>query len=94
MIDNETFKTLASLSRLKITQEEQETLQGQLNGIFDWIEQLRAVDTTGVTPVATLNLDQMPMREDVVTLEASQDQILSNSCDATFGMFSVPKVVE
>ncbi len=94
MIDDATFKNLAMLSRLKISPEEQSVIQGQLNGIFDWIEQLRGVDTTDVIPVATLNLDEMPKRADVVVMTATQEQILSNGPDTAFGMYSVPKMVE
>lgn len=94
MIDDKTFHNLANLARLKITPEEQALLQPQLNGIFGWIDHLQSINTDGVDPVATLNLDQMPRRLDEVKQHATQEQVLANGPDVAYGMFSVPKVVE
>ncbi|HTN41516.1 MAG TPA: Asp-tRNA(Asn)/Glu-tRNA(Gln) amidotransferase subunit GatC, partial [Asticcacaulis sp.] len=49
-IDVATVKKVASLSRLRESDERLESLAGELNGILGWIEQLNEVDVTGVEP--------------------------------------------
>ena len=43
---------IANLARLELTSSESERMLTQLNGFFDIVEQMRAVDTSGVTPLA------------------------------------------
>ena len=50
-LDKETVRKIASLARLKVPDEELETMAGELNNILGWIEQLREVDTEGVAPI-------------------------------------------
>src|SRR5574340_915715 len=48
----EQVRRIAALARIEISPAEAETTRDQLNGIFRFIEQMQAVDTTGVTPMA------------------------------------------
>lgn len=44
---------IANLARLELSEAEQASLLGELNGFFDIVERMRAVDTTGVAPLYT-----------------------------------------
>ena len=44
---------IANLARLELSPAEQASLLGELNGFFAIVEQMRAVDTTGVAPLYT-----------------------------------------
>ena len=72
-------------------------MQAELNGILGWIEQLQAVDTEGVEPMAGGAPEGQPamrMREDVVTDGDRVEEVLANAPDRIENYFGVPKVVE
>lgn len=93
-LDTETVKHVARLSRLKINQDEIETVKNNLNGIFDFIGQLQEVNTEDAQPMVTSDQKGMPMREDVITDGNCVDKILANAPEKAENMFVVPKVVE
>ncbi len=97
-LDTATVRRVASLARIRLTEEQVPQLQAELNGILGWIEQLQAVDTEGVEPMAGGNpLDTkagMRMREDAVNDGGQRDAVLANAPEKHEGFFLVPKVVE
>jgi aspartyl-tRNA(Asn)/glutamyl-tRNA(Gln) amidotransferase subunit C len=93
-LDKETVARVATLARIKVPDSELEGLALELGQIMGWIEQLNAVDTSGVEPMARVVDMKLPMRADRVTVPADQRGILSNGPQATPEFFAVPKVVE
>ncbi len=93
-IDVATVKKVASLSRLRESDERLEALAGELNGILGWIEQLNEVDVAGVEPMTTAVEMPTPMRDDVVSDGDKVAQIVANAPKSIDGFFVVPKVVE
>ncbi|CAM3339428.1 Asp-tRNA(Asn)/Glu-tRNA(Gln) amidotransferase subunit GatC [Asticcacaulis taihuensis] len=93
-IDVATVKKVASLSRLRKSDERLQSLAGELNGILGWIEQLNEVDVSGVEPMTTAIEMPQPMREDVVTDGDKVREIVANAPKTVDGFFIVPKVVE
>jgi aspartyl-tRNA(Asn)/glutamyl-tRNA(Gln) amidotransferase subunit C len=96
-LDADTIRRIASLARIRVSDEEVGKLRGELNGILAWIEQLNEVDTEGVAPLSGAARMALRMREDVVTDGGIRDKILANAPerigpDGAF--FAVPKVVE
>lgn len=85
---------IARLARIRIAPEEVGHYQNELNGILKWIEQLQAVDTEGVAPLASVSDQSLPWRADVVTDGGIQEQVLKNAPNASYGCFAVPKVIE
>jgi aspartyl-tRNA(Asn)/glutamyl-tRNA(Gln) amidotransferase subunit C len=51
-LDAATVRRIASLARIRLEEEEVGRMQVELNGILGWIEQLQAVPTEGVEPMA------------------------------------------
>ncbi len=89
---------IANLARLELRPEESERMLTQLNGFFDVVEQMRAVDTTGVEPlshpVAAIQDIALRLRDDVVS-EPNQREANQQSAPAVErGLFLVPKVIE
>lgn len=93
-IDVATVKKVASLSRLRESDDRLATLAGELNGILGWIEQLDEVDVTGIEPMTTAVEMPTPMRDDVVSDGDKVSQIVANAPRTVDGFFIVPKVVE
>jgi len=89
---------IASLARLQLAPAESERMLGQINGFFDLVEQMRAVDTTGIEPlahpVAAIEDITLRLRDDRVS-ESNQREANQRSAPAVEnGLFLVPKVIE
>lgn len=89
---------IAHLARLELSAAEQAALLAQLNGFFTIVEQMGAVDTTGVeplyTPLSAVQEVSLRLRDDAVT-ETDQRAINQRSAPAVEdGLFLVPKVIE
>ncbi|MFT3813241.1 MAG: Asp-tRNA(Asn)/Glu-tRNA(Gln) amidotransferase subunit GatC [Acidovorax sp.] len=89
---------IAHLARLELSDTESERMLTQLNGFFGIVEAMRAVDTTGLTPlahpVAAVQPVQLRLRDDVAS-EPDQREANQQSAPAVErGLFLVPKVIE
>ncbi|MBQ0932611.1 Asp-tRNA(Asn)/Glu-tRNA(Gln) amidotransferase subunit GatC [Ideonella sp. 4Y16] len=89
---------IAHLARLELSSAEQQAMLTQLNGFFDIVAQMGAVDTSGVEPLFTplsAAMDvHLRLREDAVT-EPNQREANQRSAPAVEnGLFLVPKVIE
>lgn len=93
-IDNATVTKIASLARIRVEEDEKAKYAAQIGGIMQWIEQLNAVKTDGVEPLASVMDITLPLRKDEVTDGNKQADILANAPEATSGFFAVPKIVE
>ena len=93
-LDKATVARIATLARIRVSEDQLEPLAAELSGILDWVEQLMAVDTEGVPPMTSVAEMTLPMREDVVTDGADRDAVIGNAPRAARGFYAVPKVVE
>lgn len=87
-------KRLATLSRLRLTDEEAESFLGELNAILDYVEKLSSVDTTGVEPTAQVTGLKNVMRADeLIDYGPSRDELLKNAPAHHDGYIKVKKVL-
>lgn len=93
-VDDKTVRRIARLARIKITDEEAKSLEGELSGILNWVEQLDEVDTSGVEPMTRIVAQQLKMRDDRVTDGGIADAVVKNAPMIDDHYFVVPKVVE
>lgn len=85
---------LAHLARLEIDPAESAAVLDKLQAIFGLLDQLNAVDTTGVTPMAHAQDVAAALREDVVT-EGDQHALFQSVAPAVEdSLYLVPKVIE
>ena len=93
-VDQNTVRRIARLARIAVTDEEVPHLQGELNAILAFVEQLNEVDVEGVEPMTSVTPMSMKKREDRVTDGGYPDQIVRNAPATEDNFFLVPKVVE
>ena len=93
-VDSKTVKRVAHLARIKVSDDEAEALQGELNTILGFVEQLNEVDVAGVEPMTSVMPMAMKKRADVVSDGGKADDILANAPASEDHFFQVPKVVE
>ncbi|PZA12250.1 Asp-tRNA(Asn)/Glu-tRNA(Gln) amidotransferase GatCAB subunit C [Rhodopseudomonas palustris] len=93
-VDAATVRRIAHLARIAVTDDEVPHLQGELNAMLAFVEQLAEVDVDGVEPMTSVTPMQMKKRADVVTDGDIADQVVANAPAAEDHFFLVPKVVE
>jgi aspartyl-tRNA(Asn)/glutamyl-tRNA(Gln) amidotransferase subunit C len=93
-VDRETVRRVARLARIAVSEDEVPKLQGDLNTILGFVEQLNEVDVTGVEPMTAVVAMKMKVRPDVVTEGDKADAVTANAPTKAEHFFVVPKVVE
>lgn len=93
-LDLEQVRRIAHLARIEVTDAEAERTLAQLADIFAMIEKMRAVDTTGIEPMAHPLGGSQRLREDVVTETDRRSENMRNAPEQQDGLFLVPKVIE
>jgi aspartyl-tRNA(Asn)/glutamyl-tRNA(Gln) amidotransferase subunit C len=96
-------KRIAHLARIEINDTEAEATLQKLSGILGLIEQMQAVDTTGISPMSHSQDVTQRLREDVVTKTNQRDAFQQNApaigngstqSAVENGLYLVPKVIE
>ena len=85
---------IAHLARIEVTENEAQATLSKLGGILGLIEQMQAVDTTGVIPMSHSQDVSQRLREDVVTEINQRALFQSNAPAVENGLYLVPKVIE
>ena len=93
-VDKDTVRRIARLARLKIEEERVEPMVAELNGILNWVEQLKEVDVEGIEPMTSAVDHRLKMRDDVVTEPNNADALMVNAPGGEDHFFVVPKVAE
>jgi aspartyl-tRNA(Asn)/glutamyl-tRNA(Gln) amidotransferase subunit C len=93
-VDKERVAQIAKLARLRVPDEQQEALAGELNNILTWVEQLGELDTEGVAPMTSVVEVKLPERKDVVNDGGDPEKVLANAPERVQDFYAVPKVVE
>ena len=87
-------RRIASLARVEVSDAEAELALGQLREIFALIEQMQAVDTSGIEPMSHAQDVVARLRPDQVT-EADQRALFQSVApQVEDGLYLVPKVIE
>ena len=93
-LNQQDVQRIADLARLELTADELELFTRQLGDILTYVEQIRALDTTGVAPTSQV-LNRPVDRDDVPADTLSREDLLRNAPDAALeaGLFKVPRVI-
>jgi aspartyl-tRNA(Asn)/glutamyl-tRNA(Gln) amidotransferase subunit C len=93
-VDETTVRRIARLARIKISDEEARSLEAELSGILNWVEQLKEVDTANVEPMTRVVPIELKKRNDVVNDGEIADDVTKNAPLVEDHYYVVPKVVE
>ena len=93
-VDAATVRRIARLARIAVDESEVPHLQGELNAMLAFVEQLSEVNVEGVEPMTSVTPMAMKKRPDVVTDGGIADDIVRNAPATEDHYFLVPKVVE
>jgi aspartyl-tRNA(Asn)/glutamyl-tRNA(Gln) amidotransferase subunit C len=93
-VDAATVRRIAHLARIAVTDAEVPHLQGELNAMLAFVEQLQEVNVDGVEPMTSVMPMEMKKRADVVNDGEIVDAVTRNAPESEDHFFLVPKVVE
>lgn len=93
-VDAETVKRVAKLARIAVDDERAIKMQGELNAILGFVEQLNEVDVSDVEPMTSVVATTMKKRVDEVTDGNKADDVTANAPASEENFFMVPKVIE
>ena len=93
-LKKEDVRNIAQLARLQISDSEVGQLTTDLSNILALAEQMKAVDTSNVTPMAHPMDATQRLRDDEVTETNKRDKFQSIAPDVENGFYRVPKVIE
>lgn len=93
-VDAATTRRIAHLARIAVKDEEVAHLQGEINAVLAFVEQLAEVNVEGVEPMTSVTPMEMKKRKDVVKDGGIADAIVANAPATEDHFFLVPKVVE
>ena len=97
-IDSKEIARVANLARLELRPDEIERVLSQLNGFFALVDQMDAIDTTGVEPLAhpaaLLGEVALRLRDDIASEPNQRDASQVSAPAIERGLFLVPKVIE
>lgn len=94
MIDDAQVRHIAWLARLELTEEELQALKADLARILEHFRALKALDTTGVEPLAQAVASGHVLREDVPRPGLTRERALVNAPETDGEHFVVPAVFE
>ena len=93
-LESDSVVHIAHLARLHLVDDDLGRYTGELSNILSFIEQMNAVDTAGVVPMAhPLDMSQ-PLRADVISEQDRREEFQENAPAVRDGLYLVPKVIE
>ena len=93
-LESDSVVHIAHLARLHLADDDLGRYTGELSNILSFIEQMNAVDTAGVVPMAhPLDMSQ-PLRADVISEQDRREEYQENAPAVRDGLYLVPKVIE
>jgi len=93
-LSNDQVGHIARLARIALSDAELDATRAKLNGIFELIEQMQAVDTKGVEPMSHPQELATRLRPDLVTEPDHRDAFQKVAPQTEAGLYLVPKVIE
>jgi aspartyl-tRNA(Asn)/glutamyl-tRNA(Gln) amidotransferase subunit C len=87
-------KRIAHLARIEVSESEAQAYLAQLSSIFGLVEEMQAVDTSGIEPMAHAQDVVLRLREDVVSEANRREAYQAVAPQVEAGLYLVPKVIE
>ena len=94
MLSLEQVRAIADLARIEVSGEDASALRDQLNGILAMVDQMLAVDTAGIEPMAHPQEASQRMRDDAVRERDEHAAYQSVAPRVEDDLYLVPRVIE
>jgi len=92
-ISSSDVRKVAQLSRLELPEDQIQTYTEQLEEILSYVDQLQEIDTENIPPTTRAVEVVNAMREDVVEVSCSREDLLNQAPNREGDFFRVPKIL-
>src|SRR3954451_20744140 len=93
-VDAATVRRIAHLARIAVDEAEIPHLEGELNAMLAFVEQLSEDNVDGVEPMTSVTPMEMKKRPDIINDGGIADEVVANAPATEDHFFLVPKVIE
>ena len=93
-ITSNDIQHIAELAKIQVSSKEGEALSRKLSDILSLVEQMQAVETDTIEPLAHSIYQNQKLRPDLAHDDSSRDQYQALSPETQDGFYLVPKVIE
>jgi len=93
-ISQSDVKKIAHLARLKLNEAQIPAYTSNLDNILNLVNDLKAVDTQGIEPMAHPFDAVARLREDIVSEPNLCEQLMAIAPESEMGLYLVPQVIE
>ncbi|MFM7620572.1 MAG: Asp-tRNA(Asn)/Glu-tRNA(Gln) amidotransferase subunit GatC [Alphaproteobacteria bacterium] len=93
-ITTKDINKIARLAMIEINEQKAQELTKQIGNVLTWVKTLDEIDTNNIIPLTNVSDHTLEPVNDEVKDGNIASQVLANSKNATYGYFSVPKVIE
>ena len=94
MISKEDVKHVASLAKLKFSEEEIDEFTDKFSEVLAYVEKLSQIDTENIEPTYQVYDYNQKLREDSVKEGLQREEVLQNAIEEQYGYFKILKIVE
>ena len=92
-ISSSDVRKVAQLARLELPDDQIELYTAQIEEILSYVDQLQEIDTQNIPPTTRAVEVVNAMREDLVKINCSRDDILNQAPHREGDFFRVPKIL-
>jgi aspartyl-tRNA(Asn)/glutamyl-tRNA(Gln) amidotransferase subunit C len=93
-LENSDIEKLAVLARININDEMKTEVAAKISDILTMIDDMQAVNTNGVKPMANPLDATQRLRDDVITENNKRDELQAIAPAIEDGLYLVPKVID
>lgn len=94
MVNREEILRMAELAKLKVSEDDIDSLVGELSFMIESMNKIKEVDTEGIEPTYNVNDFVNPLRKDIVKDSLSSKEVLQNTVEEQYGYFKILRVMD
>lgn len=94
MITRNELNDLAEMAKFSLNEEEVGDFQMDISHILEFVSKIKDVDTEGVELTDQLEIENHPLREDVVGESMILEDVLKNTKESQYGYFKILNVMD
>ncbi len=93
-IQKSDVEKMAQLSRLNLTDAEEEKFAGQFSDILGYVEELSEIDDKKIEPIDHITGKSNVLRDDRITTKSKRDEMLKNAPAKEDGFIKVKAILK
>lgn len=94
MITRELLNNMAELAMLSLDEDEVGNFQMEISHVLEFVSKIKDIDTENIEPTVQLELENHPLREDVVGESMDVEDVVKNTLEEQYGYFKILNIMD